>query len=894
MASQPPNKPKASRWGSLLAVVEQGLDTILADTDDASARSRAQDEAAANDKPPAEDPTALVVPSAPSDTSRSPSRSRVNDRLQAKLAKAAANRNPSRSTTPLNQPASPRSSMGSRQSIDIQRPQTEPKDDTTSIPGALDIVPNGSGPADYTTAGPVPDSLASDSAPDLVITEITPTLLTSGLPINPARISSDSQTRPKIEADAEAGSEMTIQKPSEAPAQNSAEKHEVTVAEDASIPDAEHTEVHQEDEQSEKQRLEEYIDKLEAKLGYFAKETAAAAQEAMSSSQLTPHERKLAEKDDLIATLRREGIELSKTEWRQRNAIKERGTAIQKMRAQTQQDEKAMAELRKRLARLEDSESGIKQQLRRTEQVEKQNAEYLRRVSNIEKDLENHKSDLASNKATIAVLRSQLLEAEKSAEKAENSITQADTQKLSAVQEQLEDAKLEKKLAEDVWSAELKRVNEEARQQKQQASFRETELTNEISNYESRLEALRVRAEEASSDVGGDSQAKLLRQIETLQTQYSLAAENWRTIETSLNGRIAAVEKERDEATKREADVRKKARDISSKAKRFEDQIEELTEESQSLTSQLQVSTTEMKKLQSRLQAAEASLSEAKADLDRQKQSFETELSQKLEEERARQLSQGLGIASPSNEAMASRTQSPTSYFRKQSAQDAYGSVQSRRGLSRIPSQEQTPTLSIDRSASRRPSTLTPGLMTSRTPMTPDFPSPSVSRQGSMFSLAQLINGNNGNAPQTPSIHTTNDDADDAFDNRSSPQHTINDVISASTVHTGPSVQLVQHMSSKIQRLEAEKSATKDELARLVAQRDEARDEVVSMMREVDTKRKVDGKTDELESELGQVKQRYEACLEMLGEKEEEVEELKSDLVEVKKMYRELVDRNMK
>jgi chromosome segregation ATPase len=415
-----------------------------------------------------------------------------------------------------------------------------------------------------------------------------------------------------------------------------------------------------------------------------------------------------------------------------------------------------------------------------------------------------------------------------------------------------------------------------------------------VQNYESRLEALRVRAEEASSDVGGDSQAKLLRQIETLQTQYSLAAENWRTIETSLNGRIAAIEKERDEATKREADVRKKARDVSNKAKRFEEQTEQITEESQLLTSQLQASKAETKKLQIRLEAAEASLSEAKTDLDRQKQSFETELSQKLEEERTRQLSQGLGIASPNNGPMASRTQSPTSYFRKQPAHDAYGSVQSRRGLSRIPSQEQTPTLSIDRSVSRRPSTLTPGLMTSRTPMTPDFPSPSVSRQGSMFSLAQLINGNNGNAPQTPSIHTTNDDADDNFDNRSSPQRTINDVISASTVHTGPSVQLVQHMSSKIQRLEAEKSATKDELARLVTQRDEARDEVVSMMREVETKRSVDGKTDKLEKELAQVKQRYEACLQMFGEKEEEVEELKSDLVEVKKMYRELVDRNMK
>lgn len=378
-----------------------------------------------------------------------------------------------------------------------------------------------------------------------------------------------------------------------------------------------------------------------------------------------------------------------------------------------------------------------------------------------------------------------------------------------------------------------------------------------------------------------------------MQTQYSLAAENWRSIETSLNSRIAAIEKERDEVVKRESDVRKKARDISGKAKRLEDQLEEMTEENQLLTSQLQASKTEMKKLQTRLETAETSLNEARADLDRQKQTFESELSQKLEEERTRQLSHGLGIASPHNGTMASRTESPTSYFRKQPSQDPYGSVQSRRGLSRIPSQEQTTSLSIDRSVSRRPSTLAPGPMSSRTPMTPDFPSPSVSRQGSMFSLAQLLNGGNG-APQTPSIHTNDVDADDNFDNRSSPQRTINDVISASTVHTGPSVQLVQHMSSKIQRLEAEKSAHKDELARLVTQRDEARDEVVSMMREVETKRSVDGKTDKLEQELGQVKQRYEACLEMLGEKEEEVEELKSDLVEVKKMYRELVDRNMK
>ncbi|KAG9737053.1 hypothetical protein KCU73_g10096, partial [Aureobasidium melanogenum] len=767
MASQPPNRPKASRWGSLLsgavAGLESRLDTILAEDNEASARSRAQDKATVQEKSSAEKPTALVVPSTPTDTSRSPSRSRLNDRLQERLAKAVASQNPSRSSTPLNQPASPRSSFGSRQSADISRPLPETKDETVSTPSAEVPVLDVSTPD--VVDEPVPESSAADPTPELVVTEPPPTLLTSGLPINPARISNDSQTRPSIDLnDDEAQPEEKVE---EEKLEDQEEEPDVVAPKDASELNTELAQLRQENAEAEKQRQEEMlanlerIDALQAKLQYLAKETVAAAKEANSSSQTTPQERKLAEKDERIALLMQEGEKLSKIEMRQ-------GAAIKKMRVKAQQDEKAMADLRTRLARLEDSESDLKQRLRRTEQNEKQSAEQLKRYSNIEKDLENQKSELASSNATIASLRSQLLEAERKAEEAENkvkeSVVQADTNKLSAVQEQLEDAKLEKKLADDKWSAEVKRITEEARQQRQQASFRESELTNEISNYESRLEALRVRAEEASSDVGGDSQAKLLRQIETLQTQYSLAAENWRSIETSLNGRIAAIEKERDEATKREADVRKKARDISSKAKRLEEQLEEMTEESQLLTSQLQASKTEMKKLQARLETAETSLNEARADLDRQKQTFESELSQKLEEERTRQLSQGLGIASPSNGAMASRTESPTSYFRRQPSQDPYGSVQSRRGLSRIPSQEQTTNLLIDRSVSRRPSTLTPGLIPSRTPMTPDFPSPSVSRQGSMFSLAQLINGGNGAAPQTPSIHTNDVDADDNFD----------------------------------------------------------------------------------------------------------------------------------
>lgn len=122
----------------------------------------------------------------------------------------------------------------------------------------------------------------------------------------------------------------------------------------------------------------------------------------------------------------------------------------------------------------------------------------------------------------------------------------------------------------------------------------------------------------------------------------------------------------------------------------------------------------------------------------------------------------------------------------------------------------------------------------------------------------------------------------------------VNDLISASTVGAGPSVQLVERMSATVRRLESEREASKDELARLTTQRDEARQEVVALMREVEDKRKCDDRIKELESTIEDLDQRYNTTLEMLGEKSEQVEELQADVVELKRIYRELVDSTMK
>lgn len=105
---------------------------------------------------------------------------------------------------------------------------------------------------------------------------------------------------------------------------------------------------------------------------------------------------------------------------------------------------------------------------------------------------------------------------------------------------------------------------------------------------------------------------------------------------------------------------------------------------------------------------------------------------------------------------------------------------------------------------------------------------------------------------------------------------------------------MVERMSATVRRLESERAASKDELARLTAQRDEARQEVVELMREVEEKRKADARIKELEAQLEDLDRRYQTTLEMLGEKSEQVEELQADVADLKKIYRELVDSTMK
>ncbi|KAK5114872.1 hypothetical protein LTR62_002029 [Meristemomyces frigidus] len=877
MASKQPPAAKKGGWGSLLsgavANLESRLDTILAEDSEASARQRANEaalkeaKAAPTTQARTNSGSLAALPARSAAGSRDASRTRVNDRLAERLAKATATKKlagdgagdvdgPSRVASPVN------GGESARTSADSTRPAIAMK----SVPEVLEkaVAADGTGQdTEYIPNGDVEPVAAED------------TLLTSRLPLNPSKVSMDS-SRPSIEISQNA----TSARPS------------IELLDNYSPPEKDATELETEIAQmredhaaAETQRQEEMyaymekIDALQAKLQYLAKETVAAAKAANAENVAGSKDALVAEKDERIALLMEEGEKLSKTELRQLQTIK-------KLRAKASEQDQVSAELRSKIDKHEKTEAELKQKLRRTEVAERQAIEKARQVAVIEKQIDELRVDRENASEAIRSMTIQLKEAKAQAERAEREINskaaEADRARIAALENDLEDAQIEKNLAEDRAGNELKSVRAELLRQKERFDARDTELRNEVANLESRLEATRAVAEEATSDAGNpESNVKLLRQVETLQSQYSLAKANWETIESTLNARVTGLEKERDEASRRETEIRKKARDAALAKRSVEDQVEKLQEQARDVEQALQGRREEVQRLQKRLEDSDRALTAAKADAERQRKVWDVELSQRLEEEKAKwQRASSI----PSTMATSNRKASATELS------SLHSTTSLKRQINRVTSHNLADLRNLTEVQRPIPlrNTAIPG-----TPVSPARPellhrssngSPSISRQESTISL------DIPSMPPTPSVEVDQDFDTDS--QTSGPQRTIQDLVSTSTA-AGPSVQVVERMSALVRRLETEKATFKDEIARLGRQRDEARDEVVELMREVDGKRKEEGDVVKLGKEMEAVRERYEASLEMLGEREEEVEELRGDLGEMKRMYRELVERKM-
>ncbi|KAJ4296495.1 hypothetical protein N0V90_006540 [Kalmusia sp. IMI 367209] len=866
-------------WGSFLgsavAGLESRLDTILTDDDQASAKSRAADAAAKQDV--AEKQRLQVQ------VSRSSSRSRPNSRLQDRLAKAVNKAKDSADSRPSSEigsrPESPalktpamgtddvgRASMDSRASETVADLPAQSKDEAPKTDQESVISPQRPS-TEAPLASPPASSIVSEQPTSMPVPTMSiPSILTPKT--SSPRQSSDSvRSRPSFDI-------ATPAEPVIAPSQDPE-----TLQVELSALQTTHDETLREHREELNSHLER-IDALQSKLTYLSQQLASSAKAASSDSETAPADKKLAEKDAQIAALMEEGQKLSKTEMKHM-------TTIKKMRAKALETDKDITTLKQRLSKAERSIAEHMDRATRAEAAEKAAQEKLKVVAKIEKDIELIRSEREEAGLTIAELRRQLSDALSRAENAGKRIQagalEAEKRVTASLQEDIENLRIEKKLAEDRARKDIQEARDESTRQQERAKVAELELRGEIANLESKLELLRSRSEEVSFSATGDSQAKLLRQIETLQTQYALASENWQGIEGTLTSRVAALEKDRDETAKRESDIRRKAREVNSKARRLEDELESINDRARTLEQDLTEQRTSAQKLQARLSQAETAAQDARTDLEREKKIWEADFQQRLEEEKNKWRLE-LQSQTTLTDATHLRADSPGASLRRHSP-DPLGIYNSRRNMPprSISQGMDIPFSPMDRmlEEARRPSSSRQKSTSAQ--RTPEIGSPQ--RQDSFPSISSNLNGTS--MSNTPSIHAPS--FDDALDASSSPHRTINDMISVSTVGAGPSVQLVERMSAAVRRLESEKATSKEEMARLISQRDEAREEVVELMREIDEKRGLDEKVERLEKEIREVDERYQTTLEMLGEKSEKVEELEGDVEDLKKIYRDLV-----
>lgn len=303
----------------------------------------------------------------------------------------------------------------------------------------------------------------------------------------------------------------------------------------------------------------ERIDALQSKLKYLAKDAADSAKKAAATAEPGSVEKQLREKDERIALLLEEGQKLSKTEMDHR-------TAIKKLRQQLSENSKLQTEQKKKTDRLERDLASSEARAKRAEAAEKRANGSLTSQSKISRDLETVTSERNALSQTVEEMKGQLARAVARAEdaekKAHSDALEQEKRHASQLEEELTSTKIERDISEEKLRREISDLKETIGQEKERARMLEAELKGEQSLLESKMESLRSKAEEASSGVASDTQAKLLRQIETLQTQYAVASENWQALEGSLMARLANVEKERDEVAKREGEMRRKIREV--------------------------------------------------------------------------------------------------------------------------------------------------------------------------------------------------------------------------------------------------------------------------------------------------------------------------------------------
>ncbi|XP_071686253.1 golgin candidate 5-like [Rutidosis leptorrhynchoides] len=367
----------------------------------------------------------------------------------------------------------------------------------------------------------------------------------------------------------------------------------------------------------------------------------------------------------------------------------------------------------------------------------------------------------------------------------------------------------------------------------QQAVFREDMLRRDVEDLQKRYQASERRCEELVMQVP-DSTRPLLRQIEAMQETTARRAEAWSAVERSLNSRLQEAEAKSAAAEERERSVNERLSQTLSRINVLEAQISILRGEQTQLTRSLE---------KERQKAAES-----------------------------RQEYLALKEEADTHEDHVNQLEEEIRELKRKHKQDLHEALTHRELLQQDIEREKAARVELETTA-RLQSSIVPE------------PSPLARTRSSYENglTRRLSNASSLGSMEESFYLQTSLDSSDTFSERRNPgEPTINSFYIKTMT---PNV-----FEAALRQKEGELASYMSRLASMESIRDSLAEELVKMTEECEKLRSEVSLMPGLKADIEALRRRHSAALELMGERDEELEELRADIVDLKEMYREQVN----
>ncbi|KAI3455446.1 hypothetical protein Pfo_012109 [Paulownia fortunei] len=380
----------------------------------------------------------------------------------------------------------------------------------------------------------------------------------------------------------------------------------------------------------------------------------------------------------------------------------------------------------------------------------------------------------------------------------------------------------------------LEELRQTLSRREQQAVFREDMLRRDIEDIQKRYQASERRCEELITQVP-DSTRPLLRQIEAMQETATRRAEAWAAVERSLNSRLQGAEAKAAAAEEKERSINERLTQTLSRINVLEAQISCLRAEQTQVTRSLEKerqraaeNRQEYLALKEEADTQEGRVNQLDKDIRELKRKHKEELHEALTHQELLQQELEREKAARLDQERAVRLQSPA-----------------------IP--DQSPIMRQKSAA---------------------FQNGLARKLSSASSLSSM--------EESYFLQTTLDSSENLSEHRSLGEGTMSPYYMKSMTSST--------FEAALRQKEGELASYMSRLASMESIRDSLAEELVKMTAQCEKLRADAAILSGMRAELEALRRRHSAALELMGERDEELEELRADIVDLKEMYREQVN----